>query len=45
MSELYKQGEDRNQELLFPPCIDDYVDKNNNVRVIDMYVDILDMNK
>ncbi len=45
MSELYKQGEDRNQELLFPPCIDDYVNKDNNVRVIDMYVDMLNMNK
>jgi len=43
MGELYKQGLNRNQQLLFPPSIDDYVDKNNNVRAIDAYVEILDL--
>ena len=45
MSELYKQGQDRNQQLLFPPSIDDYVDKDNSVRAIDDYVEILDIGK
>ena len=43
MSQYYKQGQDRNQALLFPPSINDYVDKDNNVRAIDMYVDILNI--
>ena len=43
MSSIYKQGESRNQQLLFPPSIDDYVDSNNTVRAIDAYVDILDL--
>ncbi len=43
MSQYYKQGQDRNQALLFPPSINDYVDKNNNVRAIDMYVDTLNI--
>ncbi len=34
MSELYKQGLNRNQQLLFPPSIDDYVDEENSVRAI-----------
>jgi len=45
MSELYKQGQDRNQQLLFPPSIDDYVDENNSVRAIEDYVNILDLSK
>jgi transposase len=45
MSKIYKQGQDRNQQLLFPPSIDDYVDNDNSVRAIDAYVQILDINK
>ena len=45
MNNDYKQGEDRNQALLLPPSINDYVDKDNGVRVIDMYIDILDIKK
>jgi transposase len=45
MSELYKQGLNRNQQLLFPPSIDDYVDENNSVRAIDAYVELLDLTK
>lgn len=41
--DIYKQGQDRNQQLLFPPSIDDYVDENNSVRAIDTYVDLLDL--
>jgi len=45
MSEQYKQGLNRNQQLLFPPSIDNYIDEDNSVRVIDSYVDILDLSK
>ncbi len=43
--DIYKQEQDRNQQLLFPPSIDELVDENNSVRAIDSYVDILDINK
>jgi len=29
MSEKYKEGLHRNQQLLFPPSLDEYVDENN----------------
>jgi len=45
MSELYKQGLNRNQQLLFPPSIDDYVDEENSVRAIESYVELLDLKK
>ena len=45
MSELYKQGLNRNQQLLFPPSIDDYVDEDNSARAIDAYVELLDLSK
>jgi transposase len=45
MSDLYKQGLNRSQQLLLPPSIDDYVDEDNNVRAIDAYVELLDLNK
>jgi transposase len=43
MSDNYKQGLNRKQQLLFPPSLDEYVDNDNSVRVIDGYVDILDL--
>ncbi len=43
MATKYKEGNPRNQPLLFPPSIDDYVDEDNSVRVIESYVDILDL--
>ena len=43
MSNIYKQGENRKQQLLFPPSIDDYVSKDNPVRAIEDYVELLDM--
>ncbi|PHQ65506.1 MAG: transposase [Sulfurimonas sp.] len=43
MSDNYKQGLNRKQQLLFPPSLDEYVDNDNPVRVIDGYVDILDL--
>jgi len=36
-------GEDRNQSTLFPERLDEYVDEDNPVRVIDVFVDELDL--
>lgn len=44
MNDLYKEGLNRNQQLLFPPSLDDYVDDDNTVRAIDTYVELLDLN-
>lgn len=41
----YVEGQSRDQVLIFPEVIDDYVSKDNNVRVIDSFIDILDMHK
>jgi transposase len=43
LGDYYKEGENRNQALLFPPSIDDYVDQDNNVRAIESYVELLDL--
>ena len=39
----YIQGEDRNQIVLFPESIDDYISEDNTIRVIDMYIGQLDI--
>ena len=39
----YIQGDDRYQPTLLPPILDDYITENNPVRVIDAYVDSLDI--
>jgi transposase len=39
------QGEDRTQATLLPELLDDYITENNPVRVIDVYVDNLDLGK
>jgi transposase len=39
----YKATKNREQEILFPPSIDEYVGSNNTVRAIDAYVDGLDI--
>jgi transposase len=41
----YKKGEDRRQRTLFPDCIDDYVEQDSPVRLMDAFVDSLDMEK
>lgn len=43
MGSIYKEPQNRKQALLFPPSLDEYVDEDNPVRVIDAYVDMLDM--
>jgi transposase len=37
------EGTDRSQSTLFPECVEDWVGENNPVRVIDVFVDELDL--
>src|SRR3712207_6755647 len=39
----YVEGFDRTQAMLFPDRLDDFVDSNNPVRVVDAFVDALDL--
>ena len=39
----YVQGEDRNQIILFPESIDEYITEENTVRIIDEFVELLDL--
>ena len=41
----YIKGEDRNQIILFPESIDDYISEDNPVRVIEEYVEQLNLQK
>lgn len=36
-------GADRGQSTLLPECLDDWIDENNPIRVIDAFVDALDL--
>ena len=36
-------GADRAQSTLLPECFDDFIDESNPVRVIDAFVDALDL--
>jgi transposase len=36
-------GADRSQTTLFPECLDDWIDDDNSVRVVDAFVDALDL--
>src|SRR5882672_6032886 len=37
------EGDDRSQSVLFPERLDDWIDEDNPVRVIDVFVDELDL--
>jgi len=37
------EGAHRSQSSLLPECLDDYVDEDNQVRVVDVFVDQLDL--
>lgn len=37
------EGEDRQQVALLPECLDDYIGEDNPVRVVDVFVDELDL--
>ena len=39
----FVEGEDRRQPALLPSCLDDYVSEDNPARVIDVFVDELDL--
>ena len=39
----FVEAADRHQPGLLPPCLDDYVDADNPVRIIDAFVDELDL--
>ncbi|MFM0441392.1 IS1182 family transposase [Paraburkholderia strydomiana] len=39
----FVEGDDRKQVALLPECIDDYIGQDNPVRVIDVFVDELDL--
>lgn len=41
----FRQGEDRTQITMLPECVDDYVSEDNTARVIDAYVNSLDLAK
>jgi transposase len=37
------EGADRNQSTLFPECLEDWIGDDNPVRVIDVFVEELDL--
>lgn len=39
----FVEGTDRSQVTLFPACVEDWIGENNPVRVIDVFVDELDL--
>jgi transposase len=39
----FVEGTDRGQSTLFPECLHDWIDENNPVQVIDVFVDELDL--
>src|SRR5215475_3909043 len=39
----FVEGSDRGQWTLLPECLDDFIDESNPVRVIDVFVDALDL--
>jgi transposase len=39
---FYKEGQNRKQQLLFPPSLDEYVSEDNPVRAIDAYVSLVE---
>ena len=39
----FVEGDDRKQVALLPECVDDYIGQNNPVRIIDVFVDELDL--
>jgi len=39
----YVEGQDRSQATLFPESLDEYIAEDNPVRVVDVFVDELDL--
>ncbi len=38
------EGDSRNQSTLLPDCLDDYITEENPVRVVDVFLDSLNLN-
>src|ERR1700694_3125310 len=43
--ERFVEGMERRQTTLFPECLEDWIDENNPVRAIDVFVDELDLSE
>ncbi|MGI0090451.1 MAG: hypothetical protein ACREBS_01960 [Nitrososphaerales archaeon] len=43
MSDILLSGDDRKQELFLPKMLDEYVEEDNEARLIDAFVNSLDM--
>ncbi len=41
----FVEGMDRGQRTLFPECLEDWIDENNPVRAVDVFVDGLDLSE
>ena len=39
----FVEGVDRGQSALFPECLEDWIGKDNPVRVVDVFVEELDL--
>ena len=39
----FVEGQERSQGTLFPACLDEYISHDNPVRVIDVFVEELDL--
>jgi hypothetical protein len=39
----FVEGDDRKQVALLPECVDDYIGQENPVRIVDVFVDELDL--
>ena len=39
----FVEGQDRSQLILLPDCLDDYVGEDNSVRIVDAFIDELDL--
>jgi transposase len=39
----FVEGADRSQSTLFPECLEDWIDENNPVRVVDVFIEELDL--
>ena len=39
------EGEERSQVTLLPECLDDYISEDNPIRVVDVFVDELQLHK
>ena len=41
----FVEGIDRGQAMLFPECLEDWIDDDNPIRVVDAFVDKLDLSR